>query len=56
MEDYDIRAGSGKFVDAAESGDDGLTHGALDALVFDDLNVAPHAGFLETEEHGWPSR
>jgi hypothetical protein len=45
-------AGSGKFVGTAEIGDDGLVHGAVDAFVLDDLNVAPFAGLLETEEHG----
>jgi hypothetical protein len=30
----------------------GLVHGAVDAFVLDDLNVAPFAGLLQTEEHG----
>ena len=45
-------AGGGEFVGAAEIGDDGLAHGAVDAFVLNDLNVAPFAGLFEAEEHG----
>ena len=31
---------------------DGLAHGAVDAFVLDDLNVAAFAGLFEAEEHG----
>lgn len=44
--------GGGKFVGAAEIADDGLAHGAVDAFVLNDLNVAAFAGLFEAEEHG----
>jgi hypothetical protein len=32
----------------------GLAHGAVDALVLNDLDIGAFAGFLEAEEHGGP--
>ncbi len=46
------RSGSAKLIGAAKSGDDRLTHGAIDALVFDDLHIGAFAGLFEAEEHG----
>jgi hypothetical protein len=45
-------AGGNEFVVAAEIGDDGLAHGAVDAFVLGDLNVAAFAGLFEAEERG----
>ncbi len=50
------RAGGFELVGAAERGDDTLAHGALDALVLDDLHVSAFAGLLEAEEHGGPRK
>jgi hypothetical protein len=46
--------GGGQFVGAPRIGDDGLAHGAFDALVLDDLRVSAFARPLEAEEHGGP--
>ena len=43
---------SAKLIGAAKRGDDRLAHGAVDALVFDDLHIGAFAGLFEAEEHG----
>ena len=46
------RSRSVKLIGAAKSGDHGLAHGAVDALVFDDPHIGAFAGLFEAEEHG----
>src|SRR5450830_1620198 len=44
-------AGRDDVVGAPQIGDDGLAHGAVDALVLDHLDVGTTAGLLDAEEH-----